>query len=170
MSSDLLQGLDVEIDSKKLLGQYLRLAIATALEAHEEIAVKTIDREEKELPNLPGIFYGKKKEFAVILIGGWFITKDGKEKSYFDGYKPWVTFHSKGHAGTATDLAIEYINEALKKNQKVWEGQFLKKCGSGYNSGFNQSDGHVGVGYKLQSCNCFPEQLAISLVHIYYGK
>ena len=43
MSINLVQSLNVEVDSAKLLKQYLELALPTVLNSNEEIAVKVID-------------------------------------------------------------------------------------------------------------------------------
>ena len=164
MVIDMVQELLVEVDSIKLLEQYLRLTITTALDAHEEIAVKIINREEKNLIlHFPSCM-SEDKNFPVILIEGWYIPKKAKKpRSYFGGYPKWKIFNT-------VDTAIEYIKDILEKNIKDWKEQFIKKFGDGYTSWFNKYDGSVGVGYGLCSCNRFPEWLAISLIHVYYGK
>lgn len=167
MSIDMVQYLSVEIDTVGLLEQYLKLAISTALESQQELAVKIVDLKEEYLnPKLPSAVCTY-NHFPVILISGWYANGNDKgEHSYFNGYKPWKTF--KGQF--ATNYAIDYVKVLLDKNDFVWKHEFIKKFGDGYNDDFNHCDGSVGVGYELKSCACFPEVLAISLKHIYYGK
>lgn len=153
-----------EVNSIGLLMQYLKIAIATVLEAHEELAVKIVDRNDERFPlYLPSTVCNQDKNFPVILIGGWFTPKGDTPNSYFNGYQKWETFRT-------IDKAIAYIIAQLALNEAIWQNEFKEKFGDGYNSMFMRHDGTVEIGYKVQSCHSFPEYLAISLVHFYYGR
>lgn len=170
MSINVVQRFVVEVDSVMLLEQYLRLAIATALDSGEELAVKVVDRNEKHLGlHLPSVFMDQDKHFPVIFIGGWYLSKDGQKNSYFGGYGPWTTFCFDGTT-SAIDATVQHINKLFEKHGKLWDLQFEQKFGDGYNNSFNRFDGSIGLGYELRACGCFPEWLAISIVHMYYGK
>lgn len=163
---NMVQDFSVVVDSISLLEKYLRISIKTVLSSYQEIAVKLIDRSTENYSlYLPSNLYDEKEHFPVILIGGWF-KSDEKEHSYFLDYKPWLTFSGED----SIDLAIDKIDELIKRNEAEWKKDFLKTMGNGYNRGFNNFDGSIGVGYELKNCHCFPEQLAISMKHIYYGK
>jgi len=167
MSINLVQTLNVEVDSAKLLKQYLELALPTVLDSIEEIAVKIIDHNDayKKL-YYPSVIYDKTDILPVLLIEGWYKSKDNEGKSFFNGYKPWKLFDNKN---TLKD-SIEYIIEVLSENQSDLTDMFLRDCGNGYNYGFNNFDGDIGIGYKLISNKTFPNSLSVSLCHIYYGK
>lgn len=168
MSIDMVQKFVVEVDSVKLLKQYLRLAMATVLTSHEEVTV--VDRSEKHHGlYLPSVLMDETKHFPVILIDGWYLPKEGEKNSYFGGREPWTTFRS-AVATSSIDCAIEHIHELLEKQGETWRAQFEKRFGDGHHSGFNHFDGDVGLGYELRECGCFPKRLAISIVHMYYGK
>jgi hypothetical protein len=173
MSIDMVQRFIVEVDSAKLLEQYLRLAMTTVLNSHEELAVKVVDRNEKYLSlHLPSVFMDQDKHFPVVFVGGWYLPKapkGGGKNSYFNGYGPWATFRFDGTT-SAVDAAVQHIKQLFKENEKTWIAQFKQKFGDGYNDFFNHFDGSIGTGYELRACGCFPEWLAISLVHMYYGK
>lgn len=162
----MVQKFVVEVNSAKLLEQYLRFAITTALKSHEEVAVKVINRKKKHLNlHLPSTLMDQTKHFPVIFIDGWYSPKKGAQNSYFNGYGPWTTFRSVGTT-SAVDAAIQHIKELFEKHGKVWEAQFKKR----FDNGFTPFDGSIGLGYELRACGCFPEQLAISIVNMYYGK
>lgn len=169
----MVQKFSIELDSIKLLERYLRLAMTTALDSIEEVGVKIIDRKYEHFQfSLPPVVYDQNKYFPVILIGGWFARKKGEKfcfKTCLDRPRDWRVFRSKGKT-SAMETAIQYIKKNLKKHGKEWIEQFKEKFGEGYYDGFHRSDGTVGFGYELQSCCCFPEELAISIVHMYYGK
>ena len=170
MSIDMVQRFVVEVDSAKLLEQYLRLAMTTALNSQEELAVKVVDRNEKHLGlHLPPVLMEQDKHFPVIFIGGWYSPKEGEKNSYFGGYGPWTTFRFDGTT-SAVDAAVQHIKELFEKHGKSWGTQFKQKFGDGYDDCFNHFDGSVELGYELRACGCFPEWLAISIVHMYYGK
>jgi hypothetical protein len=139
--------------------------MTTTLNSHEELAVKVVNSTEGH-PGLymPSVFMDQGKHFPIIFIGGWYAPKNrGVENSYFGGYRPWTTF-------ITVDAVIMHIKEKFEENGKIWAEQFRNKFGDGYNDGFNHFDGSVGLGFELRSCGCFPEWLAISIVHMYYGK
>jgi len=167
MSINLVQSLNVEVDSIKLLKQYLELALSTVLNSNEEIAVKVIDHYDvyKRL-YYPSVIYNKTDILPVLLIEGWYKSKDNERKSFFNGYKPWKLFNDKN----ALKDSIEYIMTVLNENQSDLTDMFSKDCGDGYNYGFNNFDGSIGIGYKLISNKTFPNSLSLSLCHIYYGK
>ena len=170
MSIDMVQRFVVEVDSAKLLEQYLRLAMTTALNSQEELAVKVVDRNEKHLGlHLPPVLMEQDKHFPVIFIGGWYSPKEGEKNSYFGGYGPWTTFRFDGTT-SAVDAAVQHIKELFENHGKSWGTQFKQKFGDGYDDCFNHFDGSVELGYELRACGCFPEWLAISIVHMYYGK
>ena len=169
MGIDIVQKFVVEVDSMQLLEQYMGLGIRTALK-QEEIAVKVVDRGEEHLNlHLPSALSNQDKHFPVIFIGGWYLPHEGEKNSYFNGYGPWKTFRFDGRL-SATDIAIEHIKRLFKDHKKEWMKRFQRKFGNGYNNWFNHFDGSVEFGYELRTCGCFPEWLAISIVHIYYGK
>jgi len=163
MALDMVQKFVVEVGSFKLLKQYLQTAMMTVLDAHEELAVKILDRTVDHFSlHLPPVC-DEKKHFPVILIGGWYAPKEGKLNSYFGGYPKWITF-------TTVDAAIECIEDTFRKFGEEWAKEFISKFGDGYNEGFRPFDGSVEWGYELKDCGSFPQFLVISLVHIYYGK
>jgi len=158
-----IQNFIAEIDETEELNDYLRLAIATVFDSCEEIAVKVLDRRLKYLGlHIPPLV-NQEEHFPVIFIEGWFKPKEGEVNSFFNGYPRWKTFNTP-------EAAIEHIQNLLKKGWRRWARQFRKQFGDGYNDGFNKYDGHVGLGYGLKSCHCFPEVLAVSIIHFYYGK
>lgn len=159
-----IQNFVAELNTEKLLAQYLKIAMATVLDSYEELAVKIVDRNDKHFGlYLPSSVYNQDENFPVILINGWFAPENGKANSYFNGYKKWETFKT-------IDEATAYVIAQITTNKTLWQKQFGKKFGDGYNEGFMKHDGSVEIGYKLQSCHSFPECLAISLIHFYYGK
>lgn len=162
----MVQDFSVVVDSIHLLEKYLRISIKTSLSSYQEIAVKLVDRSKEDyFVGLPSNLYSPDKYFPVILISGWYNTGE-KENSYFLGCKPWLTFNGED----SIDLAIDKIDEILKKHMLEWSNDFIKKMGNGYSRAFNNFDGDIEVGYELKKCHCFPEQLAISMKHVYYGK
>ncbi len=169
MSINEVQRLITEVDSIKLLEQYLRLAITTALDSHDEIAIKVMNREEEHLSLHFPTAMNQDKHFPVILISGWYLPTEGEGRSYFNGYESWTTFNSNESANQV-DNALQHIKELLEENMETWRVQFNEKFGDGYNDCFNHNDGSVDLGFELRTCGCFPEWLAISIVHIYYGK
>ena len=167
MSINLVQNFIVEVDSIKLLKQYLELALGTVLNSTEEIAVKVIDHAD-ECKNLyyPSVIYGKKNILPVLMIEGWYGSEDNAGDSFFNGYKPWKLFNDEN----TINKSIEYAVSVLSENQSNLIERFSRDCGDGYNYGFNHFDGSVNVGYQLISNKRFPNSLTLSLVHIYYGK
>lgn len=172
MSIDMVQRFIVQLDSRELLDEYLRLALATVLPSCQEVAVKVMDRSvEYYSLHVPSALMDENKHFPVILIGGWYAPDSGKKNSYFNGYGPWELFSDDRKVKNAIDHpSLGYVRELLDNNLSSWSGQFTDKFGDGFNGSFNHFDGSIGIGYELRSCNSFPEILAISLVHIYYGK
>jgi len=167
MSINLVQNFSVEVDSIELLKQYLELALSTVLDSIEEIAIKIIDHDDKHKKSCcPSALYGKKDILPVLLIEGWYKSKDNKERSFFNGYKPWELFKNE----TELKDSINYIMNVLDNNQNILNKRFFKDCGDGYNYGFNQYDGSIDAGFKLMSNRTFPNSLSLSMVHIYYGK
>ncbi|MDD5164540.1 MAG: hypothetical protein PHF10_03135 [Patescibacteria group bacterium] len=163
----MVQKLIVEVDSMEPFERYLRLAIKTVLSSQEELAVKVIDRKDKDLSlHLPPVISDQTKHFPVIFIGGWYRPKNGENNSYFNGYGPWTTFRGE----TSINDAVYHIKGLLYKQGRVLATEFIKKFGDGYNEGFNRSDGSVSLGFEIRDCGCSPEWLAISVVHIYHGK
>jgi hypothetical protein len=156
----------LELDALTTLEEYLPIVIKTTL-CVEEIAVKVVKPERAGL-ELPPVLLSTNNSLPVILISGWYLPR-AAENHYFGGYKPWNTFQYDG-VKSATDQALTHVLGLLEENFGAWSKTFSQKFGNGYHSGFLPSDGHVQVGFKLQTCGCFPEQLAVSLVHIYYGK
>lgn len=162
MSINLVQNLVVEVDPLRLLKDYLLLVMATALQSREELAVKVVDRTETDL-HLPQAIDDQAKHFPVILISGQRRPEEGKANSYFGGWGTWTTLDT-------VDAAIRHIEGLLLEYGVSWRSQFTKKLGDGYGPDFNEMDGTVGFGFELRTCRSFPEILAISIVHIYYGK
>ncbi|MFA6474428.1 MAG: hypothetical protein WCV85_06155 [Patescibacteria group bacterium] len=154
----------VEVDSPALLKQYLTVAMPTVLDATQELAVKMLDRTSSDFSlHLPPVFKDQSASYPVLFIGGWHAPEPGRPNSYFNGYGPWKTFQS-------VDAAIDHVQKVIKKSACAWGSAFLAQCGDGYNAGFNTMDGTVRIGFQIRSCRSFPEYLAISLVHMYYGK
>jgi hypothetical protein len=167
MAINLVQNLNVEVDSTELLKQYLELALPTVLNSIEEIAIKVIDHnDEHKKIYYPSAIYSEKSILPILLIGGWYKSKDNKENSFFDGYEPWKLFKNE----TALKDSIDYIMTILDENQRELSKRFFKDCGDGYNDNFNHYDGSVNVGFKLISNCTFPNSLSLSMTHIYYGK
>lgn len=132
MPIDMVQRFVVEVDSANFLKQYLRLAITTTLNSYEELAVKVVDCNEKDLIlHLPSDLMDQDKHFPVIFIGGWYLPKEGEKNSYFNGYGSWTMFHSD-RTTNAVDAAIGYIEELFEKQGKTWNAQFKQKFGDGY--------------------------------------
>jgi len=158
-----VQKFDVQTDSLDILEQYLKLALRNALDGDgSTFAVKIVNRRNKNyslgLPSIP------EESFPLILIQGGHQRKEGeKPHSYFNGYRSWRLFGR-------SDQVVTFARMTLKSREEKWTEQFLKKRGDGYTDSFNRCDGTVSVGYELRSCYSFPEVLAISLVHFYYGK
>lgn len=170
MPIDKVQKFLVQVDSLKLLEQYLKVAITTVLDSNEELAVKVVNRKEKYLSlHIPPAVSDQKKSFPVIFISGWYLPKNENENSYFNRYPSWQTFRS-GEIFSAIDSTTDCIVGLLIAHGERWGKEFKKKFGDGYNSGFNRYDGSIGLGYEIRCCDCFPEWLAISITHMYYGK
>jgi hypothetical protein len=173
---NLVQELILQVDSKKLLEQYLLLAIPTVLQSLEEIAIKTIDDEARKYESLnsPSWYGNSKNCYPVIRISGYYFPKD-KENSYFNGYKPWeiINHNSRSSINDSSiivNVATMRIIEILTKCEDQWKSQFLLKKGDGFNSGFNKRDGSIEVGYQITNFETSPAELTVSLTHIYYGK
>jgi len=152
MSIDLIQNFIVEVDSVKLLKQYLELALPTVLNSTEEIAVKVIDHDDDQYKSLyyPSVIYRKENILPVLLIEGWYKSKDKERDSFFNGYKPWKLFNEN-----TLNKSVNYAMGVLSDNQSNLLDRFSKGCGDGY---------------QLISNKRFPNSLTLSLVHIYYGK
>lgn len=158
-----IQKFDVQTDSLDILEQYLKLALRNATDGDgSTFAVKIVNRRDKNYSlYLPSV---SRESFPVILIQGWYQRKNGeKPHSYFNGYRPWRLFGR-------SDQVVTFTRMTLNNREEKWTKQFLKKHGDGYTDSFNRFDGSVSIGYELRSCHSFPEVLAISLVHFYYGK
>lgn len=164
MPIDMVQKFIVEVDSKELLEQYLRLAIKTVLIPHDELAVKVVHIKDY----LPSVLMDQYTRFPIIFISGWCLPENG-ENSYFNGYGPWRTFRFD-ETTNAVESAIQYVKELLEKQGKTWATSFFHKFGDGHTDWFDENDGTVGFGYELRACGGLPEWLAISIIHVYYGK
>jgi hypothetical protein len=160
----------VEVRSVEILEQYLRLAIPTSMDSLQEVAVKIMDRDDPHFNlSLPSSVYGE-KVLPVLMVEGWFKQEaNAKKHDYFNGYGPWLVFNSN-EKNDVVDSVINHIKKTFEANKKTWEALFWKELGDGYNSDFNELDGSIGIGYKLQVGRAFPENLVISLVHMYHGK
>jgi hypothetical protein len=168
-----VQEIIIQVDSKEELMKYLNQTIPIALNSIEEIAIKTIDRKARKegTLHLP-TWHGDVKSFPIIRIGGWY-RKEYKDNSYFNGWRPWETIDPlslNSDASEFTYLVICHILSILEKNEEMWRYDFLAKEGDGYNQGFNEMDGSVGIGYQISSGHNSPDEITISLVHFYYGK
>lgn len=170
MSFKHIQRFLVEVNNSwELIELYLRMAMETVLCSTEEIAIKAVSQFDKDYSlYLPGTI-DREKDFPVILLGGFYAPEEGRENSFFNGYKPWDIFRSSGTI-KSVDIAIQHIKNILNEKGEEWSTLFRSKFGHGYNAGFNHMDGTVELGFQIRSLNCFPEQLAISLMHIYIGK
>lgn len=170
MPFKLIQRFLVEVNNSwELIELYLRMAMETVLTSTEEIAIKAVNPMDKNYSlYLPGTI-DREKDFPVLLLEGFYTTEKGKERSFFNGYKPWDIFRSSGTI-KSVDIAVQHIKNILNEQGEDWSTLFRNKFGHGYKAGFNQMDGTVELGFQIRSLNCFPEQLAISLVHIYIGK
>lgn len=171
---NMVQELIVQVDSKSLLEEYLKIAIPTVLNSVEEIAIKVINYRKKYVLSHVPTWHGDRNSMPVIRIGGSDFDKN-KKNLYFDGYKPWETMNrnspnSGSDSSVFVHIVTNHIIDIFNEHEKQWKQKFLKVKGDGYNSGFMKSDGMVYVGYQITSGHCFPEELTISLVHIYYGR
>ncbi len=173
---NIVQELIAQVSTKELLQKYLTIAIPTVLNSIEEVAIKTLDDEARkngilELPT----WHGDKNSFPVIRIGGWYMNKE-KENSYFNGYKPWMIINrnrpglNPESESVFVDIVVSNIISIIEHNHEMWNKQFYEKLGDGFNDGFNQMDGSIETGYQISAGHTFPEEITISLVHIYYGK
>ncbi len=165
----MVQRFVVEVDSINLLEQYLNVALTTVLNSHEELAVKILNHSDNHDLFMRRTYQKKDRCFPVILISGWYSSSDVRKHSYFDGSEPLKTFRSAETTNTV-DSTILFIKDLLMVHGKIWDAQFKKVCGDGYSAGFNKFDGSIGLGYELRSCGRFPEELSISIIHMYYGK
>lgn len=158
----------VEVDELELLERYLRVSMETMLSSTEKVAVKIMDAHLGGSLGIPSAVNDRERAALLFLISGWF--KESEEK-FFGGYPAWESFVANGERN-AVDAAIVHIKGILSDTDRVngWKDRFTEQFGDGYHDGFNEMDGSVEVGYRLQGCFCFPEQLAVSLCHIYYGK
>jgi len=163
MAIDLVQKFDAEVDSLKLLRKYLYLAIETILESNQEITVKFLDNQ-----NISGLPFSLDdvQNLTLFLIGGWYIDSSVNGSSYVLGGQKFIADSEK----TSIDGALDFIIKTIKNDRNNLYQKFLEKCGSGYDHSFNECDGSVKVGYQISSLSAFPAVLAVSLVHIYYGK
>lgn len=161
MSINLVQNFDVEVDSRELLKKYLSLAMETILESNQEITVKVVDRQDTTglLPLL-----NTSKKLPLFLIGGWYADTEGNH--YVSGGQKLKAVGEK----SSIEVAIDFMIDAIKIDGKKLGKEFIEKCGDGYDASFNEYDGTVEIGYRIMSLNTFPAVLAVSLVHIYYGK
>lgn len=170
MSFKHIQRFLVEVNNSwELIELYLRMAMETVLSSTEEIAVKAVNQfDENYSLYLPGTI-DREKDFPILLLEGFYTPEKGREKSFFNGYKPWDIFRTSGTI-KSVDIAIQHVKNILNEKGEEWSILFKNKFGHGYDDCFNQDDGVVELGFQIRSLHCFPEQLAISLVHIYIGK
>ena len=71
---------------------------------------------------------------------------------------------------TTFDSLDAIVDEAMERAKQYTLRDLEEQCGDGFSQGFNQSDGSVNVGYRLEMTNSVWRKLELSLVHIYYGK
>lgn len=164
--SDKVQSFCSRMDvSKKLLKEHLRLAIDTALMSSQEVAVKVVNYKDKHYSLcLPPRVYSRVDALPVILISGQYVScRDNyKPRSYFEGHRPWRTFtSSKTHSARAK--AIRYVLKLLKDNGPEWGVLAKEKFRDNFGKGFS-------FGYEITTCDCFPQQIAISIILLYQGK
>lgn len=163
MSINLVQRFVVEVDSLSLLEKFLMVAVDTIFESKDQIIVNLPGR--KNMEKLPSPVNDPQKNFPIFLIGGW----DTKEKIADSRY---ITGGDRFNKKTPYDIKqyLNYVKNNISTYGSEWRREFIKTIGDGYDDSFNHYDGRVVTGYEIRSCGIFPEVLAVSLTHIYYGK
>lgn len=175
----MVQYFKAEVDSLKLLGRYLLLAIPTVLDSNEEIAIRWVRKGEKwSIPLLAsedallimlihGHWRRKKGGWSNVLVpsgAGKFIKIKSPRRNPWPvpenlGVKPITSYKlfKSDKRKPIVEIVTSYIINQIKRHLKEIEQRFNEKFGYGQ---------HVHKGFKLQSCGCHPDQLAISLIHM----
>jgi hypothetical protein len=166
MPINMVQDFRVEVDSIDLLKQYLRVAMPTALDSNQEIAVQIVDHSIENYQSLIRCYYADAHRLPVIMISGWYKPEPGKKTSYVwpEQCNIFVA-HDDPVLPTNVEQAIFCIEEHLREFGPSWGRTFREKC-----QGPDDCDGSVGVGFGLRVCKSFPEWLAIELIYVYYHK
>jgi hypothetical protein len=162
----LVQKLDVEVNSWELLEPYLELAINTCLQPSEEIAIRPVTYDEAGKPDIFSL--RSAKNFPVLLIAGGRKLEGERPNSYFYGYQPSKTFDMKSPAGLP--YVLDIIKVELLRGHPEWRSIFRRFHGNGRVGSPAESGGEVMTGYRLVTLNTSPVCLAIYLTHIYYGR
>ena len=156
MSINLTQNFLIETDEiksfRKILNAIVRIVFDEKPDKYSQLFVTT---------RLPGSFedgkvYKKGKEseplYSFICSVGDYKSDIKKGDKRFRKYKDLV------------DTVVSLVKAADEK-------AFFKECGSGYNDWFNEHDGSVGAGYRINHrSNCGWHNFDVSMCHIYYGK
>lgn len=163
MPLQLVERLDVAVDSWELLERYLKLAIETCFRSPEEMALRFVDRDEEGRPDVRSI---SQEYFPVLLLHGG--SKLTNPDSYFNGLEPSRVFDLQQTSGL--QYMLDIVKAELLHGHPEWRHAFRQFRGDGFSHSFMHSDGDVVTGYRLITTCSFPAYLAICLTHIYYGK
>ena len=69
------------------------------------------------------------------------------------------------------DSHAQLIQRVMEHLKNADVEKFFERCGNGFSSGFDNFQGSIGVGYRLNHRSLGGwDNLDISLCHIYYGK
>lgn len=85
-------------------------------------------------------------------------------------YKSDVQSDDMTFTGYTDKMYDDLSEQAIKALKNADKKKFLEERGDGYNDGFNEFDGIIDVGYRLELDKLVWPRLKLSLVHIYYGK
>lgn len=175
---------NVRVDTLLLLESYLELAIRSVLRSSEQIAVRLLKgKEEKSIPTVISLISDPnpadpEEEFMpVIFICGWYKPEKGEKTDFWPVAEylleepvKYRIFNDDG-SGRAAERAISYILKQMQKNREYWEKRFKEEYGEGYFESFQKDvDGRAYTGFRLLSCGCHPDQLAIGFAHMYFSK
>lgn len=157
---DMVQDLRVEVDSWGLLEQYLRVAIPTVLRHRDKRIIVRIASGDEHLP-------GDEKQLPVLFVGGLYTS----QKLPLSSLTLSDALFFDSPEDTAINQSILYVKRMLTEHEQEWPAEFTRRFGDGYHGAFNENDGSVHPGFSLTVLYSGGELwLAISLVHIYYGK
>jgi len=153
MSIDMVQKYFLETDTLEILQKNLETMLP--------LLFKTPDK----FPNPEGArkhhqLYVSKKSDSIDSMHGFLVCRIGDHKS--EVRRGDATFKEGDYAG-----AVQCVTDIVKMADTV---AFFKKYSEGYNTGFNQFDGSIDVGYRLVHTREVRNALEIYLCHMYYGK
>lgn len=160
-----VQKLVVEVEAPDVLKQVLGLALPTCLESTARLAIKPVPRDQEHRAlHLPSCLMGG-IDLPTILISGWY---DDRGRDWFNGYQPFQVF--AGGDQVAHRSVIAHVIDALNVSREGWEVSLLPKMIAADEAADDFDGGAIKLGYRLQTCNTFPQILAIQPCLIFYGK